>query len=104
MDEELVGGRMACGGYVKVQCAPHTYDQSTEAEGEDPKCAPLRRFCLPEKRRIAGGSRIARRVLHLLYASVKLHVAKANTTNHEGFKTTTLEGKQPPFIQAPVMC
>jgi hypothetical protein len=105
MEENSMGERVACGGYVKVQSAPHTYDQGAEAEGEDAKCAPLRRFCLPRERRIAGGSRIACRVLHLLYKiSNGLHIAKENTTNREGvYKPTTLDSEQQRFIQAPRM-
>jgi hypothetical protein len=66
LEEKPTGGGLTFGGYVKVQSAPYAYDQGSEAEGENPKRGPLLGLSYPQIWRIAGGSGIGCRVLHLL--------------------------------------
>ena len=66
-DEETMDRTVACGGYVKMESAPNTYDDGAEAKGENPKRGPLPRFSNPQERRIAGSGSIAYNVLHLFY-------------------------------------
>ena len=65
MDENATGGGVTSDGYGKVQSTPYAYDQSAEAEGENPKCGSLFGFSYPQVRRVAGSGGIGCRVLHL---------------------------------------
>ena len=47
LGEEAPSESEACRGYVEVDSAPHTDDQSADADRDDPKRAPLLRFSHP---------------------------------------------------------
>ena len=70
MGKETTGGSEAFGGYVKVDSAPHTNNESADADCDDPKRAPLLRLSHPQIRGGAGSGAIGGWILHLLYASV----------------------------------
>ncbi len=66
MKEKATGGGVSLDGYVKVQSAPYAYDHGAKAKGNDPKSAPLLRFCHPPYWGVGRSGSISCRTLHMV--------------------------------------
>jgi len=65
LEEKATPGALTFGGYVKVYSAPYAYDQSAEANRDDPESAPMLWFIHPRFLGIARSDSIGRKILHL---------------------------------------